>query len=129
MLEQIKTNVLQGSVLVQCEKGRTDELRGLLTLCEKLRSEGVVGVELTCSQTMLTTQMSGEGGSVESLLFSAEDISFMQEARQRKIRSSVEAGEYGPPDMVFQAVEKLQADRVVFGYSVTQVKYLPAKLC
>ena len=116
-------------MLVQCEKGRTDELRGLLTLCEKLRSEGVVGVELTCSQTMLTTQMSGEGGSVESLLFSAEDISFMQEARQRKIRSSVEAGEYGPPDMVFQAVEKLQADRVVFGYSVTQVKYLPAKLC
>ena len=64
----------------------------------------------------------GEGGSVESLLFSSEDIKFMNEAKEMKIRRSVQAGEFGPPDMVFQALEKLQADRIVFGYSVPQVK-------
>ena len=45
----------------------------------------------------------------------------MNEAKDMKIRRSVQAGEFGPPDMVFQALEKLQADRIVFGYSVPQV--------
>ena len=32
----------------------------------------------------------------------------------------MQAGESAPADMVFQALERLHADRVMFGYSVTQ---------
>ena len=49
---------------------------------------------------------------------SAEDIALMEEAKQRKIHRSVQAGEFGPAEMVFQALEKLAADRIVYGYSV-----------
>ena len=115
--EETKT---KGSVLVQVERGRTGEAEGVLALCESLRAEGVVGLELTCNQTVINTQIAGDAGSVESLLFSAEDIAFMAAAKEKKIRRSVQAGEFGPPDMVFQALEKLGADRVVFGYSVLQ---------
>ena len=111
----------KGGVIVQCERGKTEEVKGLLTLCDKMRNDGVVGVELTCNDVMVDTEISGEGGSVESLLFSAQDISFMAEAKEKKIRRSVQAGEFGPPDMVFQAIEKLHADRIIYGYSITQV--------
>ena len=77
---------------------------------------------MTCNETVLTPEIAGEGGSVESLLYTSEDIAFMTEAKDKKIRRSVQAGEFGPPDMVFQAIEKLGADRVVFGYSVPQEK-------
>ena len=111
----------KAGVIVQCEKGKTQELKGLLTICDKLKNEGVVGVELTCNEEVINTEIAGEGGSVESLLFSSDDIAFMTEAKEKKIRRSVQAGEFGPPDMVFQALEKLQADRVVYGYSAIQV--------
>ena len=112
----------KGSVLVQVERGKTGEVGGVLALCESLRSEGVVGLELTCNQTVINTQIAGDSGSVESLLFSAEDIAFMAAAKEKKIRCSVQAGEFGPPEMVFQALEKLQANRIVFGYNVTEVR-------
>ena len=113
----------KGSVVVQCEKGKTEEQqkKEILIICEKLRVEGVVGLELTSNQTVINTQIAGDAGTVESLLFSAEDIAFMAEAKEKKIRRSVQAGEFGPPEMVFQALEKLQADRIVFGYNVTEV--------
>ena len=31
---------------------------------------------------------------------------------------SVHAGEFGPSDVIFQAIERLGAERIVFGYSV-----------
>ena len=133
----------KAGIIVQCERGRTGEMKGILTICEKLKNEGkhfifynikefssitsrallfkgVVGVEMTCNETVLTSEIAGEGGSVESLLYTSEDIAFLSEAKDKKIRRSVQAGEFGPPDMVFQALEKLGADRVVFGYSVLQ---------
>ena len=112
----------KGSVLVQVERGQTGEAGAVLSLCESLRAEGVVGLELTCNQTVLNTEIAGDSGTVESLLFSAEDIAFMAAAKEKKVRCSVQAGEFGPPEMVFQALEKLQADRIVFGYNVTEVK-------
>ena len=111
----------KGSVLVQVERGKTGEAGGVLGLCETLRSEGVVGLELSCNETVINTEIAGDSGTVESLLFSAEDIAFMAAARDKKIRCSVQAGEFGPPEMVFQALEKLQANRIVFGYNVTEV--------
>ena len=89
---------------------------------------GVVGLELTCNETVLGPEIAGEGGSVESLLFSAADIALLTAAREREVRRSVQAGEFGPPDMVFQAIEKLGADRIVFGYSVLQVGLIGGKL-
>ena len=114
----------RGGLLVQVEKGRTEEqeAKELLTICEELRTEGVVGLELTSNQTVINTEIAGDSGTVESLLFSAADIAFMAEAKERKIRRSVQAGEFGPPEMVFQALEKLKADRIVFGYNVTEVR-------
>lgn len=114
----------RGAVLVQCEKGRTEqqEVKEVLAICENLKSEGVVGLELTSNETVINSQIAGDAGSVESLLFSADDIAFMAEAKEKKIRRSVQAGEFGPPEMVFQALEKLQADRIVFGYNVTEVR-------
>ena len=111
-------------MLVQCEKGRTEqqEVKEVLAICENLKSEGVVGLELTSNETVINSQIAGDAGSVESLLFSADDIAFMAEAKEKKIRRSVQAGEFGPPEMVFQALEKLQADRIVFGYNVTEVR-------
>ena len=40
----------------------------------------------------------------------------MTGAKEQKIQ----AGKFGPSLMIFQGIEKLHADRIVFGYSVTQ---------
>ena len=37
---------------------------------------------------------------------------------QVQVHRSVHAGEFGPSDVVFQAIERLRAERIVFGYSV-----------
>merc|ERR1712203_1337546 len=41
-------------------------------------------------------------------------------AKRRKISRSVQAGEFGPAEMVFQALEKLGADRIVQGFNVLE---------
>jgi adenosine deaminase len=110
----------KGSVILQCERGKTEDSRGILTLCQNLKADGVVGIELTCNDSVVNTVVAEDAGSVESLLFSTEDISLMAEAKEQKIHRSIQAGEYGPSDMIFQAIEKLHADRIVFGYSVAQ---------
>ena len=110
----------KGRVVVQCERGKTEDSKGILTLCQNLKSEGCVGIELTCNDSTVSTVMVEDAGSVECLLFSTEDLALMQEAKELKIPRSVQAGESGPADMIFQAIEKLHADRIVGGYSVTQ---------
>ena len=73
-----------------------------------------------------------EGGSLDFLLFSPEDIAIFEEAQAAKVvkdqdrdhiliqvHRSVHAGEFGPSDVVFQAIERLGAERIVFGYSVS----------
>ena len=47
-------------------------------------------------------------------------IAIFEEAKAVKIHRSVQAGEFGPSDAVFQAIEKLGAERIVGGYSVLQ---------
>ena len=37
-----------------------------------------------------------------------------------QVHRSVHAGEFGPSDVVFQAIERLGAERIVFGYSVAK---------
>ena len=39
-----------------------------------------------------------------------------------QVHRSVHAGEFGPSDVVFQAIERLGAERIVFGYSVSTIK-------
>ena len=40
-------------------------------------------------------------------------------ANWTQVHRSVHAGEFGPSDVVFQAIERLGAERIVFGYSVS----------
>ena len=110
----------KGGVLLQVEKGKTEESKDLLAMCNKFKDNGVVGIELTCNDQSISSAITEDGGSLENLLFTAEDISFMEEAQKQKINRSVQAGEFGHPEMIFQAIEKLNADRIVFGYSVSQ---------
>ena len=76
----------------------------------------MVGLELTCNDDSLSPSVTAGGGAVEALLFrqfgsfqfpfqhfaSAEDIRLMEEAKRRKIHRSVQAGEFGSSEMVFQ---------------------------
>ena len=55
---------------------------------------------------------------MDLLLFHPDDLKIFQEAKAAKIHRSVHAGEFGPSEAVFQAIEKLCAERIVFGYSV-----------
>lgn len=109
----------KGGLIIQVERGKTGDTAELLDLCDPTKHSNVLGLELTCGDTELTPVVTAEGGTVDSLLFSTEDIALMEEAKSRKIHRSVQAGEFGPHDMIFQALEKLSADRIVFGYSVT----------
>ena len=82
-----------------------------------LRDFGVVGLELTCNDDSLSPSVTAGGGAVEALLYrqfgscqfpfqhlpSSEDICMMAEAKRRKIHRSVQAGEFGSSEMVFQA--------------------------
>ena len=74
----------RGGVVVQVERGGTAQFPGVVQLCEQLREEGVVGLEL-CSDTTPTSVLATEAGQLESLLFSTEDIALMAEARERKV--------------------------------------------
>ena len=123
-----------------------EDAKELLQLCQDFKDEGVVGLELAgydfnievgqekipvpsvCFQGVLAE----EGGSlsVDFLLFSPDDIAIFEEAKVAKVNfykllepsqvhRSVHAGEFGPSDVVFQAIERLGAERIVFGYSVS----------
>ena len=113
------TNAKSG-LLLQVEKGQTQNAANLISLCEKMKDQGVVGISLTCNEDNLSSEMTEAGGSIDSLLFTADDIQFMEEARKLGVSRSVEAAQFGPPEMITQAIEKLSADRIVFGYSVIQ---------
>jgi len=108
----------KAGLLLQVERGNTAGATGLLDLCDSLKASGVVGLELTCGDPALTPSLTAEGGSMEELLFSTEDMELMEEAKRRNIHRSVQAGEFGPAEMVFQALEKLSADRIVHGYTM-----------
>ena len=49
----------KGGIIIQCEKGKTEEVKGILTICDKFKDEGVVGVELTCNEVMIDTEIAG----------------------------------------------------------------------
>ena len=89
-------------LLLQCERGQSGASAGLVTLCESLKDEGVVGIELTCSTSSVVASLTAEGGTLGNLLFSEEDIALMEQAKEKKIHRSVQAGEFGPAEMVFQ---------------------------
>lgn len=113
------TNTKAG-VLLQVEKGQTKDSEGLVSLVNKFKDNGVVGIELTCNDQNVAAEITEDGGSLENLLFSPDDIEFMEKIQKQKINRSVQAGEFGHPEMIFQAIEKLHADRIVYGYSVVQ---------
>ena len=120
---EVKYNVKAG-ILLQYQKGMQEESKEILKLCKDLKDENVVGIELAGYDFNIEAVVAeGEDPTaIDFLLFNPEDIAIFEEAKTLKIHRSVHAGEFGPSDVIFQALEKLGAERIVFGYSVTQVK-------
>ena len=111
------TNVKFG-VLLQYQKGMKEEAENLLVQCQELKEEGVVGLELAGTEFNIEEVVAEDSENVDLLLFHPDDLKIFQEAKAAKIHRSVHAGEFGPSEAVFQAIEKLSAERIVFGYSV-----------
>jgi len=110
----------KAGVLLQYQKGMTEESKEILKLCQDFKEENVVGIELAGYDFNIEAVVAEDSGSLDFLLFNPDDIAIFEEAKQSKIHRSVQAGEFGPSDVIFQAIEKLSAERIVFGYSVTQ---------
>ena len=111
---------VKAGVLLQYQKGMLEESKEILKLCQDFKDENVVGIELAGYDFNIEAVVAEDSGSLDFLLFSPDDISIFEEAKVSKIHRSVQAGEFGPSDVIFQAIEKLGAERIVFGYSVTQ---------
>jgi len=116
---QEATGVRYGVVL-QYSKGMKDEAKFLLSLCKDLKDENVVGIELAGYDFNIEEVISDDSENVDFLLFSPDDIDIFMEAKDNKIHRSVHAGAYCPSEVIFQAIEKLGAERIVFGYSVIE---------
>ena len=113
------TNVKFG-VLLQYQKGMKEEANNLLAQCRELKEDNVVGLELAGTEFNIEEVVAEDSENVDLLLFHPDDIAIFEEAKAAKIHRSVHAGEFGPSEAVFQAIEKLSAERIVFGYSVLQ---------
>ena len=116
---QEATGVRYGVVL-QYSKGMKEQAKFLLTLCKDLKDENVVGIELAGYDFNIEEVISDDSENVDFLLFSPDDIDIFMEAKDNKIHRSVHAGAYCPSEVIFQAIEKLGAERIVFGYSVIE---------
>ena len=115
------TSVKFGLIL-QYDKGMKEEARNLLSQWKDLKEENVVGLELAETDYKIEDVLADDSENVDLLLFPPDDIAIFEEAKAAKIHRSVHAGEFGPSDAVFQAIEKLGAERVIAGYSVLQAR-------
>ena len=107
-------------VILQYNKGMREESKYLLSLCRSLKEKNVVGLELSGYDFNIEEVISDDSENVDFLLFSPWDIELFEEARDNKVHRSVHAGAFCPSEVVFQAIEKLGAERIVFGYSVIE---------
>ena len=101
---------VKAGVLLQYQKGMTEESKEILKLCQDFKEENVVGIELAGYDFNIEAVVAEDSGSLDFLLFSPDDIAIFEEAKESKIRRSVHAGEFGPSDVIFQAIEKLSAE-------------------
>lgn len=113
------TNVKFG-VILQYQKGMKEEANNLLSQCKELKEDHVVGLELAGTEFKIEDVIADDSENVDLMLFHQDDIAIFEEAKAAKIHRSVHAGEFEPSDAVFQAIEKLCAERVVGGYSVLE---------
>ena len=107
-------------LILQYNKGMKEESKYILSLCRSQKEKGVVGLELSGYDYHIEEVISDDSENVDFLLFNPWDIELFEEARENKIHRSVHAGAFCPSEVVFQAIEKLGAERIVFGYSVIE---------
>ena len=107
-------------IILQYQKGMKEEAKNLLSQCKQLKEDNVVGLELAETDFNIEDVVADDSEHVDLLLYHSDDIAIFEEAKAVKIHRSVQAGEFGPSDAVFQAIEKLGAERIVGGYSVLQ---------
>ena len=113
-------NGVRFGLILQYNKGMKEESKYLLSLCTSLKEKNVVGLELSGYDFNIEEVISDDSENVDFLLFSPWDIELFAEARESKVHRSVHAGAFCPSEVVFQAIEKLGAERIVFGYSVIE---------
>lgn len=124
-LKQTETETgVKFGVILQYSKGMAEESKLLLNLCKSLKEENVVGLELSGYDFNIEEVISDESENVDFLLFNPNDIEIFEEAKKNKIHRSVHAGACCPSEVIFQAIEKLGTERIVFGYSVIEDKSL-----
>ena len=122
--ETEKATDVKFGVILQYSKGMLEESKLLLKLCKDLKEENVVGIELAGYDFNIEEVISDESENVDFLLFNPNDIEVFEDAKKNKIHRSVHAGACCPSEVIFQAIEKLSAERIVMGYSVIEDKSL-----
>uniref|UniRef100_A0A5S6QVS4 Adenosine deaminase n=1 Tax=Trichuris muris TaxID=70415 RepID=A0A5S6QVS4_TRIMR len=95
---------IQVRSLLCCIVGYSDWSEEILRLCNKYKSDGVVGIDQA-------------GANVK---FGQHEISIFNQAEKMGIHRTVHAGETGTADNVKQAIEDLHVERIGHGYRVLQ---------
>ena len=111
--EKEAANNVKFGIILQYERGMSQEGKLLLSLCSDLKDSNAVGIELSVYDIK-----SVENNSED--LFDQEDLNIFEEAKETQIHRSIIVGNNCPPEVVFQAIEKLHAERIVLGYTVSQ---------
>ena len=91
-----------------------EESSHFLDLCKDL--EKVVGIELTLPYLHPLDE--------NEELIKSSDVDLFKQAKELEIHRSVVTSPLFPPKVVFESIENLGTDRIVFGYSVVTDKTL-----
>ena len=107
------TNGVKFGIILQYERGMFEEGKHLLSLCSDLKESNVVGLELGGHDTQ-SEEIKPED------FFYQEDLNIFEEAKESQVHRSIIVENSCSSEVVFQAIEKLHAERIVFGYCVSQ---------
>ncbi|KAK7866375.1 hypothetical protein R5R35_003297 [Gryllus longicercus] len=85
----------------------------ILSLCDRFRDDGVVGIDMAAPSNMRTKDY-------EEVPLTPEELQAFQTAARLGIHRTVHAGEAGGPVMVQRAVDDYLAERIGHGYHVVK---------
>ncbi|XP_064481912.1 adenosine deaminase-like isoform X2 [Ornithodoros turicata] len=98
-------------LILACFRDKPEWSRDILTLVDKFKDKGVVGIDVAGVFDSEPTERDGEE------ILSEQVIKTFQEAEKRGIHRTAHAGEAGPPGNIIRAINELKAERIGHGYS------------